>query len=810
MSHFFETFTNFVCRSSLRRPFLWFFAALLLTVPAVMQFSRVGLDTDLIRLLPEESRAAKLKKQMDVLATGSGGGFFAILLESGDNAQLTRAYETLLRRLDDIPDIGRLDYENPVDFYRTYRYSLVPSESLERVLDFFIRLESRVNPMGEDLLSDDGEENTQETGETQEDREKKDKSEIKKMMRYLDLPRYHQSEDGHVMAVKVFPLKGITSLGKTRRMFHRLEQLTREISREFLVWGGVGGSQRNSIDQYDFIISDLADSGLITLIMVLAALVIGFRGLRVLPVVLLPLFLGLAWTLGSIPMLVGDLNTITSFLLLVSFGLGIDFSIHLVKRFTRELNHLPLEEALLETFRSTGKSIAISGLTTALALLILSLSNFRGFSEFGVVGGYSLIMILIAMLLFLPGLMVLGVRFRLLRPHRDNGAKGERGRRIQRALVPGKMVTLVILAAVLVSLLLALWGVSFNYDFSKMDVRVPGEQEIKDRFYRVYESVRSPAAIFGVKGTGALDELLGVLKKGKEGEEGEYKNKSRIEKFHGIRDLCPGKGEYKNRLDWIAEIQDVVKGRWINRVEDKDYKKWIEDIRQWSPPERGARLEDLPEHVRNRFASHVPDHYLVPVYIEGEKQKGKNAMAFTNELFELPAPKGTIGPFGETTVLAEVLEVVTSEGPWLVVITFLAIFGLIFINQRSVVQTAWIMLPLVTGMVLTAGIMVVFGLRLNFFNVVVFPTLIGMGVDDGVHYYRRWAECNRDVSSTQEELFGPLTLTSATTIFGYIGIVFSSHPGLRSIGILACIGLACTWFTSLFLLPGILNLLKRR
>jgi predicted RND superfamily exporter protein len=198
------------------------------------------------------------------------------------------------------------------------------------------------------------------------------------------------------------------------------------------------------------------------------------------------------------------------------------------------------------------------------------------------------------------------------------------------------------------------------------------------------------------------------------------------------------------------------------------------------------------------------------VYIKGEKQEGKNAIAFTQELSGLDVSDEVIGPFGDTPVLASVLQIVTSEGPWLVAFAFIGIFLLILLNQGSFIEAIWIMIPLVTGLVLTAGIMALIGLKLNFFNIVVFPTLVGIGIDDGVHYFRRWKENKRDSDPTQKELFIPLSLTTATTMFAYVGIAFSRHPGLESIGVLACIGLTCTWLTTLFLLPGLLNMFYKK
>jgi predicted RND superfamily exporter protein len=106
--------------------------------------------------------------------------------------------------------------------------------------------------------------------------------------------------------------------------------------------------------------------------------------------------------------------------------------------------------------------------------------------------------------------------------------------------------------------------------------------------------------------------------------------------------------------------------------------------------------------------------------------------------------------------------------------------------------------------------MAVSGLKLNFFNVVIIPALIGMGVDHGVHYYRRWQELDKNTVAIHQELFGPLTTCTVTTMMGYFGMMFSNQAGLQSIGKIACLGLGCIWLTSLVLLPGILTLTSKK
>jgi predicted RND superfamily exporter protein len=201
---------------------------------------------------------------------------------------------------------------------------------------------------------------------------------------------------------------------------------------------------------------------------------------------------------------------------------------------------------------------------------------------------------------------------------------------------------------------------------------------------------------------------------------------------------------------------------------------------------------------------------LLTIHPRFDRKDGRNAMAFTQELYDLNLPPGVRGPIGETAVFAETLWVVTGEGLWLTLLTLLGVLVLVWLNRGSLKDALWILFPLTLGVVLTFGIMAVLGLKLNFFNVVVIPALFGMGVDLGVHFYRRCMEMGGDTAATFRELFEPLSVTTITTMLGYSGMVFARHPGIHSIGILACLGLIIIWMTSMVMLPGMLNWFWKR
>ncbi|HSQ79116.1 MAG TPA: MMPL family transporter, partial [Candidatus Bathyarchaeia archaeon] len=428
---------------------VWLIATLLLSIPAVLELGRLDLDTNLVRLLPNKSPAASWTRRLQKAV--SDEGYFTILFQSPDKDRILPAVEEAAARVRALPGVYSAEYKYPLEFISRYRYLLIPDYYLEKTLDYLIGLEAEANPVGSDLLA--------ETARKSSKSKKEDEEMDRLLDQYSRLSPYHQSADGQVLGLFVRPRMGLDSLAELRRLWLELEEVAGEIGRKHGLWTGVGGSQIENLKEYHVIVSDLNVFGTIATISILLVLLLSFRSIRVIPPLIYPLGLGLLWSFALVPPLLGSLNLITCFLVLVLFGMGIDFSIHLVKRFQIEIASRPLEEALRETYVSTGSSMMISGLNTALALFVLAFFDFRGFSEYGLICGLALTLTILAMLVVMPAALVLGFRLRLIKP-----LPPER----QRGALPPRWLSWGVGIAVLLSVLGAGLGLKFDYDFNSL------------------------------------------------------------------------------------------------------------------------------------------------------------------------------------------------------------------------------------------------------------------------------------------------------------------------------------------------------
>ncbi len=791
MKKIYQKIIDYIIGISVRKPWLMLGFVILITVPAAYLLKDIKVDTNLIKLLPKHAKAAVATRELEEMV--GDGGHFIVLFEGDNRESLIKAVEytaTEMKKIDELQDVH---YKWPTEFLQKYRYSLLPTEYLDKMYEQLIQWEAKVNPFVDNMLVEEKKEMTH--------GDKEDEQDLKILIQqYQHMTEYHESADGKIFGILAPTAKGVTNIGAIKKIKEQIKAISDEASKKYGVWSGITGNHQNKLNEYDIIMFDLNQSSIIAGILIILVLLISYRAISPIFVTILPLIIGLVWAFALVPHYVGPLNLITAFLLLILFGMGIDYAIHIVKRFQLESNKTSLEEALRETYHSTGVAVGLSGLTTGISLSILALSDFRGFSEFGIISALAIFMVLMAMYLALPVFIVLFARFKGM--HKMPMVR-------KRVFLPNKAATAIISVFVLASMLYAAFNLTFDYNLANMNFdnqKIVNVEELKQKQGKVYSNSMGVAAILLAPSVEEVDHLKQQLYDAKSKD-----SSSLIGRIRSIRDYAPSEADFEEKLFLIEDIKDQVSGKWTQRIEDADLKSMIADFIAWEPPTAPPTIEEIPNIIKANYVSrNGTGHFLVTVNPSEERKDGRNAMAFTDDLYSVSMDKSVKGPIGETVVFAEVLKLVTSESWWIALATFAGVVILIFLNNHSVKRTLVVLVPLVAGMMLTFGIFALAGFKLTFFNMVVIPALLGMGVDGGIHYVQRWFEVNRDTDATQKELFEPLSLAIVTTMLGYSGMMFANHSGISSIGNFAVIGLGLIWFATLVFLPGILKMFERK
>jgi predicted RND superfamily exporter protein len=191
---------------------------------------------------------------------------------------------------------------------------------------------------------------------------------------------------------------------------------------------------------------------------------------------------------------------------------------------------------------------------------------------------------------------------------------------------------------------------------------------------------------------------------------------------------------------------------------------------------------------------------------------GRNAIEFRNDIGKIETESGkTYFASSSNIIIAEMLVILIREGRLAVILTFFVVFLTVFLDLRNFRATLFVLTPLAIGVLWMGLVMYLTGMKLNFFNIVVLPSVIGIGVDNGVHIYHRYQEEGPGCLYHVLKNTGlAISMTTLTTIAGYSGLILANHPGLNSIGDLAIIGITSTYVTAMILLPALLQFFEKR
>ncbi len=119
------------------------------------------------------------------------------------------------------------------------------------------------------------------------------------------------------------------------------------------------------------------------------------------------------------------------------------------------------------------------------------------------------------------------------------------------------------------------------------------------------------------------------------------------------------------------------------------------------------------------------------------------------------------------------------------------------------------LLPLGVGMVWLLELMGWFGLNFNLANFFAIPILIAIGVDGGVHFLARWKELDGRGGLFYTSTPTAVSLSFATTMIGFGGLLLAHHRGLASLGGVMVLGSLTGMLACLLVLPAALKLFGR-
>jgi uncharacterized protein len=650
--------------------------------------------------------------------------------------------------------------------------------------------------------------------------------ELESLFPHFDLPRRSYFQDG--------PERHLIFL-------HSQEPLTvKERVREFaqpLHFSGriiLTGHPLLQAEERRATIRDAISSTILAIFVVQMILVRGFRETVRPRLAFLSLVYGLLWSVGWAAVSVGKLNIITINFLAITVGLGVDFSIHILTRYSEErVRGAEPIAAMSKTIRTTGLENLVGALATSLAFWALVMTEFLAVQQLGLITGVAVPLCFLSVVTLLPPLLFWREKTHDAPPKEPfDGAAGVL-ERVENSLRQKPRRWLAVMGvAVLVMLVL---GTRVGFDYNLLNMQsgsseaVLYEREsgfnslaafvVADTPEQARDLKEKLVALPAVSDVQTVAELLPEQINQKRGLVVSIVSRVRLLQqpqfdperepdWERMRLLADSLGSDEEKTDWVLQlkrsgpgpVEDIWKrmqghlsselSYMIERLGQQDAEL---DLTRWK--ERSPDLQRL---------SNLDGKTLLRVRSKGSLWNRDVLVDFLDQI-QTVTDKGVGPPF----LIRNYLEQLRKSYFDAVRYAVLAIVILLALHFRSVTPTVIALVPKVVGAIGMFCAMAVAGIELNPANCMALPLTLGIGLVFGIHAVHRCLE-SPDALLVRGGTGKAIALSALTTIASFGTLMAASHPGIFSLGFVMASGVTANMLATFLLVPPLVVVFRQR
>jgi uncharacterized protein len=591
-------------------------------------------------------------------------------------------------------------------------------------------------------------------------------------------------------------------------------------------------------DQFSVIRTSALRDTLTALLGVLAALWLALRSWKLIVAVLFGLMVGLAATAALGLAIVGSFNLISIAFFVLFVGLGVDFGIQFSVRYRSERHELgDLRKALRSAAQKAGSPLAMAAAATAVGFFAFLPTSYRGLSELGLIAGCGMLIAFACSVTLVPAMLTVlkpageaaPVGFSRLAPLDDF---------LQRHRIAVIIGTIVVILAGTPLLL------QLRFDFDPVDLQSPTSPSVVT-YRQLQDEPQASASDAEIlepseqqagstaKRLAALPEVSQTLTLDSLVPSDQHRKiialQAASRELHGALDP-PRQLPTPNEQETIAAIQRAADALTKVAADNKDASAeaarnvsgLLKRLAAADPEVRGRaeaalappltydldllRKDLAPKTVTiNTLPANLVRDWVLPdgrarvqVLPKGDANNTDVLRKFAAAILRAePLAAGAAISYFESgrTVTTAFLE----AG----VLALVAIAILLFMALRRVTDVLLTLIPLLLAGVVTLEISVIWGLALNFANIVALPLLLGVGVAFKIYYMMAWRAGKTGL--LQSTLTRAVVFSAMTNAAAFGSMWASSYPGMSSMGELMALALLCTMAAAVLFQPVLMG-----
>ena len=607
---------------------------------------------------------------------------------------------------------------------------------------------------------------------------------------------------------------------------------------------GVTGIPAIEADETIQSIRDSTKSSILAVVLIALMLILTFRGWTVPAIAVIALFIGVAWGFGWATLAIGHLQLLSVVFTIILLGLGIDFALHLVARMQVERS-ITTDQSVIIThaFLAVGPGMITGAITTAAAFVAIAFTNFQGAAEMGIIAAGGIVLCLIAVMSCVPALLVV---FQAL-PSQTEARSGTVNRRISKVVATIILIVAALLTAGSVWLGIGVRYDPNILNLQPPSIEsVEWEQRlIADDASSAWAAIVLTDAEHASEIANELQQLPTVATVDAAGRLAAANSAERLASISAMSSdtsLPPIPSGFDGLQLIMLQIEQAMLERSVGAAESSEvllqqlqvalatsqslddatrqisWQHLNESFVQQKPTfnefidaalsPRAVRPSDLPAALRSQWIG-ADGSYLLRV----NPAESDVSVLDPTRLEEFVRSVRSVSPdaLGPPIQIYESSRLIQSAYIRAAAIALPLIFLLLLFDFRSFLDAVLAMLPVILGFIGTFGLMRIAGVPLNFANMIVMPIILGIGVDAGVHVVHRWrSEPTGQPPGMSGGTGRGITLTMLTTMIGFGCMMIAEHRGIRSLGFVMVAGLTVTLMACWTVLPAALRLRHRK
>lgn len=525
----------------------------------------------------------------------------------------------------------------------------------------------------------------------------------------------------------------------------------------------------------------------IAIVVIVLLILYFYRRWQYLALVLLPALIGATFALVVFTLFLGKISAISLGIASVLLGISVDYALHI-------FTHLKHTNNISQVKKDVSLPIFMSSLTTGSAFLGLMVLSSPAMRQLGLFAAISVIISALFAIYIMPKLI----------GHRKDNSNIKTNTFIEylsNLELQNKNWNFFIILILTIFFALYIPKVKFEDDFERLNYMPQHLENAVSNLDRAGDF--SGKKMYLLSEGNNLDEAITNAQTGAKKLDS-LQNIGAIEKYNSILSLVANQTQQTQKIQqwntfWTKEriekfTQQLSRAATAQHIKPNAYKQFTHLLHKSFAVTNPDSIVNGFDNVASSFVIEKGEKVFIAQIIHSHED-------FSTAIAQVFQADNKNHIIDKKAFFTNMFENLQTDFDQLLYISLAIVFFIILFFLGRIELTLVTLIPIIISWVWTLGIIGLFEIKLNFFNIVICSLIFGLGVDYAIFITRGLMQKHKTGSNKLSSYKSSILISGITTLVGLGVLLFAQHPALKSIAGLAVVGILSSLIISFSLQP---------